>query len=147
MPKWQAGGERQARRSDGRQALTAALHHGDALHEARGKAWARQPAATRNLPPEGDRQVVEAHVGLQVHARLAGEPPAGPHVAPVVARHDDAAPAQRRGHGIRGIARVPPAMGAMDDSVNHLERPPHHVIPGVVAKLVIIHGRSARHPR
>eukprot|EP00969_Alexandrium_andersonii_P022527 985799-Alexandrium_andersonii.AAC.1 len=33
--------------------------------------------------------------------------------------------AQRRGHGIRGIARVPPAMSAVSDSVKHLERDSH----------------------
>eukprot|EP00969_Alexandrium_andersonii_P041808 1833145-Alexandrium_andersonii.AAC.1 len=45
--------------------------------------------------------------------------------------------AQRRGHGIRGIARVPPPMGAVNHSVNHLERPRHHVVPSVVVKLVV----------
>eukprot|EP00969_Alexandrium_andersonii_P371281 15479163-Alexandrium_andersonii.AAC.2 len=71
----------------------AAHHHVDALHEARGMARTRQAAKACDLPPDGDRQVVEVHVGRQAHAKLAGG-----------------------GRGIRGIALTPPAMGTMDDS-------------------------------
>eukprot|EP00969_Alexandrium_andersonii_P139256 6159163-Alexandrium_andersonii.AAC.1 len=115
----------------------AARHHVDALHEARRVARARQASKACNLPPEGDRQVVEVHIGRQeVHAGLAGEPPAGAHVAArVVARHSDMVTAQRRGRGVGGIARMPPAMGTMDDSVSHLQRPRHHVLPSVIVKL------------
>eukprot|EP00969_Alexandrium_andersonii_P142478 6300232-Alexandrium_andersonii.AAC.1 len=49
---------------------------------------------------------MEVHVGRQVHAGLAREPPAGPHVTPIVASHDDMVAAQRRRDGIRGIACV-----------------------------------------
>eukprot|EP00969_Alexandrium_andersonii_P002830 122504-Alexandrium_andersonii.AAC.1 len=48
------------------------------------------------------------------------------------ARPDGMVTAQRRGHDIRGIARVPPSMGAVNDSVNPLERPRHHVAPSAI---------------
>eukprot|EP00969_Alexandrium_andersonii_P023278 1017306-Alexandrium_andersonii.AAC.1 len=64
----------------------------------------RQDAKPRSLPPDRHRQVVKVHERRQVHARLAGEPPAGPDVTPVVARHDDKVLAEGGCHGIRGIA-------------------------------------------
>eukprot|EP00969_Alexandrium_andersonii_P160437 7089242-Alexandrium_andersonii.AAC.1 len=66
------------------------------LRQAGGAPRPRQDAKPRNFPPDRRRQVVEVHDCQQAHARLAGEPPVGPDVTPVVARHDDKVPAEGR---------------------------------------------------